>query len=313
VVHLQASSIDDCLELFDLLMVTELLGKAKRETDKQRAREHPMLARASVKLAAAVRMLLAASKLGRSVDLEEVWRAIEQVVPRAELELAVATVGELVPFAAEDDEGEIRGRLAERIRLVSVFLHELTEVIEFGAAPEGAPVLDEMRRLPALLGRRRLKAGDINERLVHGSWRRLVYRHPAPTDDTVDRNAYAFCVLTQFHRQLMRRETYAPGSSRWRDPRAQLLAGDAWANAKDPALTALSLPENPGRLLDQHARKLDAAYRQVTPIGPGHQGRRRMREVVDESGQAARRGAQSDPGTNWPRSRSRGRFCFASF
>jgi len=38
VAHLQAASIDDCLELFELLMVTELLGKAKRETDKQRAR-----------------------------------------------------------------------------------------------------------------------------------------------------------------------------------------------------------------------------------------------------------------------------------
>jgi hypothetical protein len=45
VVQLQATSIDDCLELFDLLMETELLGKAKRETDKQRAREHPRLAR----------------------------------------------------------------------------------------------------------------------------------------------------------------------------------------------------------------------------------------------------------------------------
>ncbi len=31
VAHLQATSIDDCLELSDLLMVTELLGKAKRE------------------------------------------------------------------------------------------------------------------------------------------------------------------------------------------------------------------------------------------------------------------------------------------
>ncbi len=34
--HLQATSIDDCLELFDLLIVTELLGKAERETNKQR-------------------------------------------------------------------------------------------------------------------------------------------------------------------------------------------------------------------------------------------------------------------------------------
>ncbi len=77
VVHHQASSIDDCLELLDLLMVTELLAKAKRETDKQRAREHPRLARASAKLAAAVGKLLEASTSERPVDLDEVWRQIE--------------------------------------------------------------------------------------------------------------------------------------------------------------------------------------------------------------------------------------------
>ena len=175
VVHLQTASIDDCLELFDLLMVTELLGKAERETDKQRARDHPRLARASLKLAAAVGKLLDASSSGQPVDFGEVWDQIEGVVPRSELRAAVNTVQELVPFADEDDEAEIRKRLSERIRLVSGFLRELTEVIEFGASPEGAPVLAEMRRLPELMGRRKLKAEDINGSLVRGSWRRLVY------------------------------------------------------------------------------------------------------------------------------------------
>jgi len=280
VLHLQASSIDDCLELFDLLMVTELLGKAKRETDKQRAREHPMLARASVKLAAAVRQLLEASKSGRPVDLDELWRQIEQVVPRADLEVAVATVGELVPFADEDTEGEIRERLAERIRLVSGFVRELTGVIEFGASTEGTPVLEAMRRLPGLLDRRKpLTRANIDERLVGGSWRRLVYGQPPAADGTVDRNAYVFCVLTQFHRHLLRRDIYVPGSSRWCDPRALLLDGEAWANAKEPVLTALSLPENPDQLLDQHARELDHAYREVAArLGP------EAKVTVDEEG-----------------------------
>lgn len=70
VVHLQASSIDDCLELFDLLMVTELLGNAARETAKQRAGHHPKLARASVKLAMAVEKLLDASASGEMLRLE---------------------------------------------------------------------------------------------------------------------------------------------------------------------------------------------------------------------------------------------------
>ncbi len=263
VVHLDASSIDDCLELFDLLMVTELLGKAQRETEKQRAAQHPRLARASAKLAAAVRVLLEASASGAPVQVAEVWRSIEAVVPRAELGAAVATVQELVPSVDADDEGETRARLAKRIRLVSGFVRPLCAVIEFGANPAGAAVLREMRRMPQLLAASKLKAADIDGRLVHGSWRRLVYGQPAPVDGRVDRNAYAFCVLTQFHRHLNRRDIYAPASSRWRDPRALLLDGEAWANAKQPVLSALSLPENPDGLLAEHARVLDGAYREV--------------------------------------------------
>ena len=87
--------------------------------------------------------------------------------------------------------------------------------------------------MPWLLDRRRtLTAQDIDGSLVRGSWRRLVYGQHAAADGTVDRNAYVFCVLTQFHRHLKRRDVYAPKSSRWRDPRAQLLSGEAWANAK---------------------------------------------------------------------------------
>jgi hypothetical protein len=203
VVHLSASSVDDCLELFDLLMVTELLGKAQRETEKQRAAQHPRLARASAKLAAAVRVLLEASASGEAVQVADVWRSIELVVPRAELGMALATVQEIVPNVDMDDEGETRARLAERIRLVSGFIRPLCQVIEFGSNPEGAAVLREMRRMPELLAARGLKAADIDGRLVHGSWRRLVYGQSTPADGAVDRNAYVFCVLSQFHRHLL--------------------------------------------------------------------------------------------------------------
>ena len=264
VCHLQAASIDDCLELFDLIMTTELLGKAERETAKKRAREHPRLARASVKLAAAVGKLLEVFSSIETMRIEDVWREIEAVASREELRAAVETVDELVPHLDEDDEGEVRTRLSERIRMVSGFLRELCEVIELGSNAEGERVLAEMRRMPWLLDhRRKLKASDIDEGLVRGSWRRLVYGGPAAADGTVDRSAYVFCVLTQFHRHLKRRDVYAPGSSRWRDPRAQLLSGEAWENAKGPVLRALGLPEDPTDLLDDHARALDSTYRDV--------------------------------------------------
>src|SRR5260370_31973301 len=51
--HLEGKSIDDALELLDLLMTTELLGRAQRDADKENARRHPRLARASARLAVA--------------------------------------------------------------------------------------------------------------------------------------------------------------------------------------------------------------------------------------------------------------------
>ena len=240
-------------------MTTELLGKAERETNKQRVREHPRLARASAKLAIAVEKLLEVSAAGTALRIADVWREIEAVVDRAELLAAVHVLGELVPHLDEDDEGRMRARLSERIRLVSGFLRELCEL---ESSTEAGPVLREMRRMPELLDpRRKLTTGEIDDQLVRGSWRRLVYGQPA--DGTVDRNAYVFCVLTQFHRHLKRRDIYAPRSSRWRDPRAQLLSGEAWESAKAPVLRALGLPEDPGALLDGHARDLDTAYREV--------------------------------------------------
>jgi hypothetical protein len=40
VVHLESRAIDDALELLDLLMATELLGKAGRDSGKDKVRRH---------------------------------------------------------------------------------------------------------------------------------------------------------------------------------------------------------------------------------------------------------------------------------
>lgn len=133
-VYLEAKSIDDCLELFDLLMVTELVGKAEREATKEKVRQHPRLARASAKLAAAVDVLLEATSRAGSVGIEDLWALIEAVVPRTELQAAIAI--EIVPPTDPDNDGDMRAGLASRIVVVSGFLKTMTEVIEFGASVE---------------------------------------------------------------------------------------------------------------------------------------------------------------------------------
>lgn len=191
-VYLEAKSVDDALELLDLLMMTELLGKAEREADRETVRRHPRLARASAKLAAAVEILLEATGWDGDVGLDEVWESIEAVLPRAaaELRAAVETVADLVPPPDADLDGAMRAELATRIATVSGFLKLLTEVITFGANAEAAPVLAAMQAVPRLLDGRRSRrptAADIDPTLVTGSWKRLVYGSPRRPGGAIDR------------------------------------------------------------------------------------------------------------------------------
>ena len=206
-------------------------------------------------------MLLDTAESGE-LGLDEVWELIDAVASRGELRAAVAAIGELVP-PDSDDEGVERAQLATRIVTVTGFFKTLTGVIEFGATADARAVLGEMQRMPELLRARKLTSADVDGSLIHRSWKRLVFAAPGLPDGAVDKNAYVFCVLTAFHRHLKRREIYANASTRWRDPRARLLAGDAWRTAKPAVLTALSLPATPDDLLAGHARTLDGAYRAV--------------------------------------------------
>ena len=256
VAYLEARSVDDCLELLDLLVTTELVGKAESATDKERARRHPDLARHSSRLAAAVEVLLEVTDSGGEITLSQVWESIDAVVPRRQLRESVDAVADLVPPPGLDADAEMRARLTERIAMVTPFLKILTEVITFGATPEGEAALAAMRALPRLLDRRtKITAADIDHELLAGSWKALVL----PREGGVDRSSWVFCVLTAFHRHLKRREIYAEASTRWRDPRAQLLTGDKWERAKGPALTDLQLSEDPSALLAEQGRALDAA------------------------------------------------------
>jgi TnpA family transposase len=260
VAYLEGRTVDDCLELLDLLMTSDLLSRAEKAAGDEQKRRHPSLVRHSARLAAAVEVLFDVTDSGGELTLDQVWEAVEAVVPRGELREAVDAVAGMVPPPGSDADAEMRAHLTERIATVTPFLKLLTEVITFGAAPEGGQALAAMKALPRLLDRRtRITAADIDLGLLAGSWRALVM----PKDGGADRSAWVFCVLTAFHRHLRRREIYAEASTRWRDPRAQLLAGDKLDRAKVTVMADLQLGEDPGALLAEQSRALDDALRDV--------------------------------------------------
>ena len=270
--HLEAKSVDDTLELLDLLMSTELLNKAASAADKETVRRHPRLAKATARLAVAAGALLDSEQWGSEdeVRVAAVWEAIEAVISRAELRAAVATVNEMVPPGTDAGADDWRARLAGRFTTVSGFVKLLTGVIEFGANAEGQPVLAAMTALPEVLAYRTrqppaslVPGALIEPQVVPGPWRRLVFGHPGRPDKSADRNAYTLCVLEQFCRHLKRREIYADASTRWCNPQARLLSGEAWELVRDDVLSTLGLPAAPDELLAGHAATLEAGYRQA--------------------------------------------------
>lgn len=129
--------------------------------------------------------------------MEQAWESIEAIVSRRELREAVDAVGDMVPPPGADPDGDVRARLAERINTVSGFLKILTDVIEFGATPEAEGVLAAMKTLPRFLNNRyKVTRADIDESLLTGSWKQLVL---GAGGRQLDKNAYVFCVFTQFH------------------------------------------------------------------------------------------------------------------
>ncbi|WP_440107909.1 Tn3 family transposase, partial [Streptosporangium sp. H16] len=270
--HLEGKSVDDTLELLDLLMATELVNKAQNASNKEKHPKHPKLAKASARLAVAVQALFESDGWGgedEEVRVAEVWEAIETVISRADLRAALVLVNDSVPPADAADPDDWRTELVGRHTTVSGFLKVLPEVITFGANAEGAPVLKAMKAVPDVLSYRSRLAAPlipghlIDAGVVNGPWKRLVFGQPAHEGGAVNRHAYAFCVLERFWRGLKRREIYADASTKWRNPQAELLEGAQWAAIRPDALTALSLPADPDTLLAEHSATLDAALKEV--------------------------------------------------
>ena len=224
VTQLEASATDDALEMLELFVATELIGKARQEADKQTIKRHPRLARASAMLAVVAQVLLEARewRSDGEVQISEVWEAIEARIPRAEVRAAVDTVTGMLPPPEALPEADWRAELAKKTAMVAGLCRMLTATITFGANAQGAPVLAAMTALGEQLAtdaRWSVKNPRIHPQVVTGPWKHLVFGHPARDDGTVDRGAYIFCVLEQFCRHLKHREIYAETSTRYRNPR----------------------------------------------------------------------------------------------
>nr|BBG20802.1 transposase [Streptomyces fradiae]BBG20806.1 transposase [Streptomyces fradiae] len=278
-VYLTSRAVDDALDLLEVLIATKLLARAERESAKEKLKSLPRVERASAKLATAFQVVFDTTSEQVDTDtgeipppkvesLEGMWAAIEQVVPRHELAAAIAALFELTPPLDSDADEAWRAMLINRFGTVRPFLKLLVSVVDFDATPEGEAVLGALLSLPELMGRKKVGPAEIDADLLTGSWRRLVLAAPHLEPGTVDWKAYTFCVLEHLHRMLRSKQVFAKNSSKWGDPRAKLLAGQAWQQARPTVLASLNLPGEADGHLAARAALLDGTYREVAARVP---------------------------------------------
>lgn len=188
-VYLTTRAVDDALDLLEVLVATRLLARAERDSAKEKLKTLPKVERAGAKLATAFQVVFDTTSEQVDTDtgewsppqvatLEAMWEQIEAVIPREELTAAIAALFELTPPLDADADEAGRAMLVTRFGTVRPFLKLLVEVVDFGATPEGLPVLKALKSLPDLMGRKKVGSAEIDTGLLAGSWRRLVLSAP---------------------------------------------------------------------------------------------------------------------------------------
>lgn len=293
--RLDSVAIDDALDLFALLMTTRLINPARTASNNTRLASLPRLEWASRTLARVGRELLRSlerADAGDGLDVTAVWAAVETIASREQISGAVAVVDELVPDDDHGADAAMRVALGEHYRTVRPFLALLAGSPSLAASVGGTRLLAAVKALPDVAARKvtlkPMLAGEIDDALVPPMWKRAVYANPELPAGSVDRDAYVLCLLEQLHKALRVRDVFAVPSYRWGDPRAQLLAGDAWDAVRRQVLAGLALTDSPTGHLREQVEVLDAAWRQLADrmteagtdasvrIVPGAEGRMRL-------------------------------------
>ena len=251
---LTGSARDDVIDIFDVVF-GDLQRAATHRGEKRRAGELRDYDQAVAAVHARMRSLL--DVLDDDPALAAVLEAFR--AGRGGIEENMGAVKALMRPPGDP----FHERLVASYPQIRRFLPRLIEALELEAAGPGRAVLDACQALGGWLTGQprttRRPAAELPLEVVTPSWQ----RHVRDATGTVDRAGYACCVLDQLRTRLRRRDVYAPGSTRWGDPRAELLTPETWTEQRDTLCEDLALDPDPKTVIGQLTATLDAAWRRT--------------------------------------------------
>jgi TnpA family transposase len=254
----EATAQDDALSLLDQLL-TLSLARAERTGQRARLRTLNDLDTAAADLEVVVSMLLDEATYPDAA----LRAAVFARVGRDRLTTATGTVRQLIRPSGDTTYYEL---LANRYGLVRQFLPTLLRTITFSGIATAQPILDALRFLSSLEGKRTPSLAAAPRAVITNAWRRLTIT----TDDTIDRRFYTFCVLERLQDALSRRDIYVHPSERWGNPRAKLLQDAAWTTVRSQVCRTLGRDTDGAHEVADLTTLLDAAYQQTADNLPAN-------------------------------------------
>jgi len=253
--HLTRSARDDVIDLFDVVFA-DLQRSATSRGQRRRAGELRDYDRAVAVVHARLKVLLDALDNHNAVAaaLDELRR------DRATITASMETVTALM----RPPDDPFHDRLIAAYPQIRRFLPQLIEAVSFEGTGPAQPVLDAYQALGVWLDEHprtsRLPEDQLPMKIVTSTWQPHVVD---PETGTVDRAAYTCCVLDRLRTGLRRRDLYVPGSTRWGDPRTELLPVEQWEQQRDQACEALALETEADQVVSSLTESLDAAWRRT--------------------------------------------------
>ncbi|MEO9031171.1 MAG: Tn3 family transposase [Ktedonobacteraceae bacterium] len=264
---LAVSAQDDALDVLDRLM-RDLLARSARSGKKERLRTLRDLDTAALYLA---------EQAEKVIKPEWTTKQVRVLLKKQHDKMAeaITTIYEIARPADDNYYQEI----AERYPTVRRFLPSVLRTIEWKSNEAGKPVLEAVAFLKDLEGRKQPDLSAAPMDVIPASWTRYV----APAGQPIDRRYYTLCVVARLQEAVRRHDVFVEQSVRWGDPRATLLTGKAWEQARPTICHSLGRKAEPHMELDELARRLDEAYR--TTAGRFPNGAVRIEKVKNKAGQ----------------------------
>lgn len=255
---LEATAQDDALDILDKLL-HEIFSGAAKSDQKARLRSLRDLDAAATTLANVCSLLidpeLADIKL-RTLIFEK--------FPRDQLAKTLEETYALVRPPDNIFYSELKARYGR----VRIFLPKLLQNIQFSSSPAGETTVAALAYL-----RKKYPQNKFDDtaplEVVNKVWRRYVL--PDPDKQTVDQQAYVFCVLDRLRTALRYRDVFVAESWRYTDPRKGLLSGTEWEKNRPIVCRTLDISLDPHPLLEDLACELDQTYRSVSARLPENQ------------------------------------------